>query len=92
MKSAVKHQEGDAEPATVPQLLRRLGVENEPLGRQWGPLTKWLAENQATPQLWRSLVRNGYGLELEQQVRAFERPIPYRRICSAPGGKANLLL
>lgn len=80
------------EPATVPQLLRMLGVKNEPLGKQWEPLVQWLTEHQASPQLWRSLVRNGYGLELEQSVRAFERPIPYRRICSTSGGKANLLL
>lgn len=83
---------GCTHPVTAAQLLRLLGVENESLGKQWGPLLAWFADHQPGEQLWESLVANGYGLQLEHTVPGFKRPIPYRRIVTDYGSKADMQL
>jgi hypothetical protein len=79
-------------PATLPELLRLLDVADKTVGGQWETLLTWLTENKTTPSLWRSLLRNGYGLQIEQALPNFERPIPYRRIITEFGTKESMLL
>jgi hypothetical protein len=38
---------------------------------------------EVSPKLWMSLVANGYGLQLEQMIPDFYRPIPHHRITTA---------
>ncbi|MGC2654246.1 MAG: hypothetical protein WA317_11755 [Mycobacterium sp.] len=52
----------------------------------------WLADNQLTRQLWISMLANGYGVIIERTTPWFYRPIPYRRITTASGTKAQMLL
>ncbi|BBU23487.1 hypothetical protein [Mycobacterium xenopi] len=92
MGTAVDHNVTSTEPRTLPELLRLLGVNDEPVAKQWEPITAWLAENEASPELWMSLLANGYGLLLEQMVPTFHRPIPHRRITTASGTKETLLI
>jgi hypothetical protein len=92
MGTALDHSVRSTQPRTLPELLRLLGVNDEPVAKQWEPITAWLAEHQASPELWMSLLANGYGLLLEQMVPAFHRPIPHRRITTGSGTKANLLI
>lgn len=92
MATAATQHATDVAPATLPELLRLLGVADRTVGGQWEPLLAWLARNPTTPNLWRSLLRNGYGLQIEQALAAFERPIPYRRIITEFGTKEKMLL
>jgi hypothetical protein len=48
--------------ATLPALLRWLGVHREPLTRQVTAVKAWLADNAISPELTMSLRANGYGL------------------------------
>jgi hypothetical protein len=43
----------------------------------------WLARNKASPELWMSLVAKGNGLQLEQMIHDFHRPISYHRMATA---------
>lgn len=80
-------------PTTLPELLRLLDVNDQPVGKQWYPILDWLTQNPPNAPLWRSLLRNGYGLQLEQAIPGFQRPIPIRRITSTTGGiRGNALL
>lgn len=54
----------DAVPRTLPQLLRHLGVADEPVTRQQVVIASWLAEHRPTAQLRLSIRMNGYGLLL----------------------------
>lgn len=92
MLKAIDHTTEFAEPTTLPALLRLLGVSDEPVGKQWFPIMDWLAGHRLSPRLWMSLLANGYGLQLEQMLRTFDRPVPVRRITTASGTKANMLL
>jgi hypothetical protein len=90
--TATTHRTECAGPDTVPQLLRLLNVKDATIAKQWGSLMAWLSNNRPSPRLWRSLLSNGYGLQLEQEMRYFQRPIPVRRITATSGPKSNLLL
>ncbi len=81
-----------APPRTLPQLLRTLGVNDEPVTTQWRAIMAWLADNQLTPRLWMSMLANGYGVIIERTTPGFHRPIPYRRIITASGTKAQMLI
>jgi hypothetical protein len=69
-----------------------LGVNDKPFGEQCDPIMAWLEHNEASRELWLSLLANGYGLHLEQDFPSFNRPVPRRRITTASGTKANLLI
>jgi hypothetical protein len=92
MANAIDHSVELAGPRTLPELLRLLGVKDKPVAKQWRPIMDWLAKNKASPELWMSLLANGYGLLLEQMVPTFRRPIPHRRITSASGSKRSMLI
>lgn len=82
-----------AEPRTLAQLLRLLDVHDKTIREQRDPLIAWVAAHPISPQLWRSLVANGYGLLLEQIIPSFERPVPCRRITTPGSGtKESMLL
>lgn len=89
MGTATDHS---VKPRTLPELLRLLGVNDKSVADQWGPIMSWLAHNRVSPELWMSLVANGYGLQLEQMIHDFHRPIPYHRITTASGTKDALLI
>lgn len=78
-------QNETTEPRTVPQLLRLLGVQDMAVAKQGEAIIEWLADHTLSPKLWQSLVANGYGLEVEQTMPDFQRPIPYRRITTGSG-------
>jgi len=80
-----------AQPRTLPQLLRMLGANDKPCSEQWHPIMAWLEHNEASRELWISLLANGYGLHLEQAIPSFNRPVPRRRITTAAGTKTDLL-
>jgi hypothetical protein len=92
MGTAIARNNDLAEPSTLPELLRLLGVNDQPVAKQWEPLMAWLAEHRASRQLWMSLLSNGYGLLLEEMLPTFHRPIPHRRITTAYGTKNSLLV
>jgi hypothetical protein len=54
-------------PATLPVLLRLLGVDHEPVTRQRDAIADWLVDNAPRPELLVSLFANGYGLLLQLQ-------------------------
>ena len=72
-----KHKEGDegaddtqqrlTRPATLPALLRLLGVHQEPVSQQVAAVRAWLAGNAISPELTMSLRSNGYGLLLKAE-------------------------
>jgi hypothetical protein len=76
MTTATRHHAGLGEPATLPALLRLLGVNHEPAARQWDAIMGWLDEHPASSELWVSLLANGYGLMLKQGVPAGHHPTP----------------
>jgi hypothetical protein len=76
MRTATRHHAGRGEPATLPALLRLLGVDHEPVARQWDPIMGWLDDHPASSELWVSLLANGYGLMLKQGVSAGHHPAP----------------
>ncbi len=92
MTSAIDDSVGLAKPRTLPQLLRMLGVNDKPVSEQWHPVMAWLEHNEASRELWMSLLANGYGYLLEQKMPSFNRPVPRQRITSAVGRKTNLLI
>lgn len=61
---------------------------------KWRALLAWFADGDHSPgvKLWESLVANGYGLQLEQTITEFKRPIPYHRIATEYGSKASMLV
>jgi hypothetical protein len=69
-----------------------LGVSDKPFGQHWAPIVAWLEHNEASRELWLSLLANGYGLHLEQDIPSFKRSVPRRRITTASGTKASLLI
>ena len=69
-----------------------LGVNDKPVSEQWHPVMAWLEHNEASRELWMSLLANGYGYLLEQKMPSFNRPVPRQRITSALGRKTNLLI
>jgi hypothetical protein len=75
MATAMDDSVGLAQPRTLPQLLRMLGVNDQPISEQWHPIMAWLEHNGASRELWMSLLANGYGIHLEQ-VMPFNRPVP----------------
>lgn len=79
-------------PGTVTQLFRALGVKGQPITKQFDALVAWLADHEPSRDLWLSMVANGYGLQLEQSVGWFHRPVPYRRITSSSGTKEQMLI
>jgi hypothetical protein len=91
LATAVARTESSA-PRTLAQLLRSLGVHDKPVTTQWHALVAWLADNQVTPRLWMSMLANGYGVVIERTTPGFRRPIPYRRITTASGTKAEMLI
>jgi hypothetical protein len=76
MTTAMDDSVGLAQPRTLPQLLRMLGVNDQPISGQWHPLIAWLEHNGASRELWMSLLANGYGLHLEMAISSFNRPVP----------------
>ncbi len=70
---------GLAQPRTLPQLLRMLGVDHKPFSEQWHLITAWFARKEVSRELWVSLLANGYGLHLERAIPSFNRPGPRRR-------------
>jgi len=75
MATAMDDSVGLAQPRTLPQLLRMLGVNDKPISGQWHPIMAWLEQNGASRELWMSLLANGYGIHLEQ-VMPLNRPVP----------------
>ena len=75
MATAMDDSVGLAQPRTLPQLLRMLGVNDKPISGQWHPIMAWLEHNGASRELWMSLLANGYGIHLEQ-VMPLNRPVP----------------
>jgi len=67
---------GLAQPRTLPQLLRMLGVNDEPISGQWHPIMAWLEHNGASRELWMSLLATGHGLHLDMDMPSFNRPVP----------------
>jgi hypothetical protein len=55
------------QPDTAAALLRMLGIQDVPVGRQKFVLRAWLAANIPTPALRISLRRNGYGVLLDER-------------------------
>ena len=53
---------GSRGPATLPALLRLLGVNREPLSHQMQAVKAWQAHNTIGPELMVSLLANGFGL------------------------------
>jgi hypothetical protein len=53
--------------ATLPALLRLLGMHREPLTQQVAGVKAWLADNAISPELTMSLRANGYGLLLRTE-------------------------
>lgn len=49
-------------PATLPALLRLLGMNREPLSQQIEAVKAWLAHNTVSSELMVSLLANGFGL------------------------------
>jgi hypothetical protein len=69
-----------AQPRTLPQLLRMLGVNDKPVSEHWDPILAWFKHNECSRELWRSVVANGYRYHLdEQNAVSFTRPVPRRR-------------
>lgn len=64
------HRSSMGNPATLPALLRMLGVDREPLARQMQAVRAWLSDNITSPELDMSLRCNGYGLILRDERRA----------------------
>ncbi len=56
--------DGSPRPATLPGLLRLLGVHGEPVSVQVQEVKAWLRDNTVSPELTVSLRANGYGLLL----------------------------
>ena len=54
-------------PATLPALLRLLGVHREPLTQQVAAVQAWLADNAISPELTMSPRAYGYGLLLKSE-------------------------
>jgi hypothetical protein len=80
MATATDDRVGLSQPRTLPQLLRVLGVNNKPTSQQWNPIMAWLEHNEASRELWMSLLANGYGIHLEHDMPSFNRPGPRRRV------------
>jgi hypothetical protein len=80
MATAMDDSGGLAQPRTLPHLLRMLGVNDKPVNKQWQQIMSWLEHNEASRELWTSLLANGYGLHLEQDMPSFNRPGPRRRV------------
>ena len=80
MAIAMDDSVGLARPRTLPHLLRMLGVNHKPVSEQWHQIMAWLEHNEASRELWLSLLANGYGLHLEQDMPSFKRPGPRRRV------------
>lgn len=78
MAPALDGRVGSAQPRTLPQLLRMLGINDKPVGQQWHPIMAWLEHNGASRELWMSLLANGYGIHLERDLPSFNRPVPRR--------------
>jgi hypothetical protein len=74
MRTATRHHAGLDEPATLPALLRLLGVHHEPAARQRDAIMGWLDDHPASSELWVSLLANGYGLMLKKGVPAGHHP------------------
>jgi hypothetical protein len=72
---------GLAQPRSLPQLLRMLGVSDKPVSAQWHPIMAWFEHNECSRELWMSLMANGYGCHLEEQnAVSFNRPVPRRGV------------
>jgi hypothetical protein len=55
------------QPATLPVLLRALGMNHASAAQQKVAVGDWLADNAPSPELRTSLRRNGFGLLLAQR-------------------------
>ena len=67
-------QQGPAQPETVAALLRQLHVDKASAMREVDALRAWLRDKMPNTALRVSILRNGYGILLDQQ---FGRP-PWR--------------
>jgi hypothetical protein len=63
-----------------------LGVNDKPTSQQWHPIMAWLEHNDASRELWMSLLANGYGQHLEREMPSLSRPVARRRINRAALG------
>ena len=81
MATALDDSVGLAQPQTLPQLLRMLGLNGKPVSEQWHPIVAWFEHNECSRELWMSLVANGYAYHIERQnLLSFNRPVPRRRV------------
>lgn len=53
-----------------------LGVNDKPISGHWRAIMEWLQHNEASRELWMSLLANGYGIHLEIYMPLFNRPVP----------------
>lgn len=63
------------QPATVPALLRLLGIPDVPVSGHHGAIADWLEHNDPSVELRISLRANGYGLLLPPPTRGMRPPL-----------------